>query len=66
MKNVICTICMRGGSKGVPNKNLRLMHGKPLMAYSIEQAFGCGIFEHVIITALFLRWAQQVQKTNQN
>jgi len=50
MKNVICTICMRGGSKGVPNKNLRLMHGKPLMAYSIEQAFGCGIFEHVIVS----------------
>jgi len=40
MKQVkrICTICARGGSKGIPNKNLRNLLGKPLIAYSIEQA----------------------------
>ena len=27
----LCTICMRGGSKGVPGKNIRLLNGKPLM-----------------------------------
>ena len=36
--NRLCTICARGGSKGVPNKNIREMHGRPLIAYSIEVA----------------------------
>ena len=41
---------MRGGSKGVPNKNLRLLHGKPLMAYTIEQALETKLFEHVVVS----------------
>lgn len=47
---IICTICMRGGSKGVPNKNLRDLNGKPLMAYTIEQALESGLFEHVVVS----------------
>jgi N-acylneuraminate cytidylyltransferase len=31
----------RGGSKGLPNKNIRLLSGKPLIAYSIEAALDC-------------------------
>ena len=49
MKN-LCTICMRGGSKGVPNKNISELHGKPLMAYSIEQALESELFEHVVVS----------------
>jgi CMP-N-acetylneuraminic acid synthetase len=49
MKN-LCTLCMRGGSKGVPNKNLRELCGKPLMAYSIDQALESGLFEHVVVS----------------
>ena len=48
--NNLCTICMRGGSKGVPNKNLRELHGKPLMAYTIEQALESQLFEHVVVS----------------
>ncbi|MHA1438589.1 MAG: acylneuraminate cytidylyltransferase family protein [Promethearchaeota archaeon] len=33
---ILSTICARGGSKGVKNKNIRLLNGKPLIAYSIE------------------------------
>ncbi|MFX1391963.1 MAG: cytidylyltransferase domain-containing protein [Promethearchaeota archaeon] len=33
---ILATICARGGSKGVKNKNIRLLLGKPLIAYSIE------------------------------
>lgn len=40
----ICTICARGGSKGVPNKNIRPLLGKPLIAYSIEQARDSRLF----------------------
>ena len=49
MKN-LCTIGMRGGSKGVPNKNLRELHGKPLMAYTIEQAQVSGLFDHIVVS----------------
>ncbi len=36
--NIIITICARGGSKGVPGKNIRPLLGKPLIGYTIEQA----------------------------
>ena len=48
--NLICTIGMRGGSKGVPDKNLRPLLGKPLMAYTIEQALQSKLFEHVVVS----------------
>lgn len=47
----ICTICARGGSKGVPNKNLRLLFGKPLLAYAIEQARNSGLFQRVAVSS---------------
>lgn len=36
--NILITICARGGSKGIPGKNIRLINGKPLLLYSIETA----------------------------
>jgi len=36
--NIICIIPARGGSKGVPRKNIKMLNGKPLLQYSIEQA----------------------------
>jgi CMP-N-acetylneuraminic acid synthetase len=35
---ILAVIPARGGSKGVPRKNIRLLAGKPLLAYSIEAA----------------------------
>lgn len=35
---VLITICARGGSKGIPGKNIKPISGKPLIAYSIECA----------------------------
>ena len=49
MKN-ICFIGARGGSKGVPGKNIRLLGNKPLIAHTIESAFESKIFEHVIVS----------------
>ncbi len=46
----LCTIGMRGGSKGVPNKNMRELNGKPLMAYTIEQAKESGLFGHIVVS----------------
>jgi CMP-N,N'-diacetyllegionaminic acid synthase len=33
---VLATVCARGGSKGVPMKNIRMLHGKPLIQYTLE------------------------------
>lgn len=38
MTKILITFCARGGSKGVPMKNIRPLCGKPLMQYSIEVA----------------------------
>ena len=36
--NILITICARGGSKGIPGKNIKETGNKPLIAYSIEVA----------------------------
>ena len=36
--NLLITICARGGSKGIPGKNIRPINGVPLIAYSIGHA----------------------------
>lgn len=38
MLKILCLIPARSGSKGLPDKNIRLLGNKPLMAWSIEQA----------------------------
>ncbi len=43
----IATICARGGSKGLPGKNIRPLHGRPLIAHSIAFAL-----EHPAIDAV--------------
>ena len=34
--NILITICARGGSKGIPGKNIKIINGRPLIAYSID------------------------------
>lgn len=38
MKEILCIIPARSGSKGIPDKNIKIFKGKPLIAWSIEQA----------------------------
>lgn len=38
MTHVLLTICARGGSKGIPGKNIKPVGGKPLIAYTIDIA----------------------------
>lgn len=47
----LCTICARGGSRGVPGKNVRELLGKPLIAYSVEQARRSGLFDAVAVSS---------------
>ncbi|MDO8269084.1 MAG: acylneuraminate cytidylyltransferase family protein [Candidatus Levybacteria bacterium] len=36
--NLLITICARGGSKGIPGKNIKLLNGKPLLHYTLAMA----------------------------
>ena len=36
--NILTTICARGGSKGIPGKNIKMLNGKPLIGYTIDIA----------------------------
>lgn len=47
----ICTILARGGSKGLPGKNSKLLGGIPLMAHSIRQAHASAMFEDVVFSS---------------
>ncbi len=47
---IICFIGARGGSKGVPRKNIRLLNKKPLIAYTIESALESQLFNHVVVS----------------
>ena len=46
-----CTICARGGSKGVVGKNARELLGKPLLTWTIEQARQTGLFEAIAFSS---------------
>jgi CMP-N,N'-diacetyllegionaminic acid synthase len=48
--NSVCTICARGGSKGVPNKNIKLLNGVPLIVYTIQQAIESKLFSRIIVS----------------
>ena len=50
MNSTLCTICMRGGSQGLKNKNYRLINGKPLMYFTIKQAIKSRIFDHIMVS----------------
>ncbi|MBI3251925.1 MAG: acylneuraminate cytidylyltransferase family protein [Candidatus Omnitrophica bacterium] len=47
----VCTVCARGGSKGLPNKNLRPLMGKPLIAYSLIQAKASQLFDKIAVSS---------------
>lgn len=47
---VLGIITARGGSKGVPGKNLKTLAGKPLLAYTVEAARACAALDRVILS----------------
>ena len=46
----ICIIAARGGSKGVPGKNMRIINSKPLIAHTVHKAIKSKFFSHVIVS----------------
>jgi N-acylneuraminate cytidylyltransferase len=49
-QDVLGIIPARQGSKGIPRKNLRLLAGKPLIAYAAEAAWASGVIDRLIVS----------------
>lgn len=47
---MLAIIPARGGSKGLPNKNVKLLKNKPLIAYTIEEALKVPIIDKVFVS----------------
>lgn len=61
MKN-LAIIPARSGSKGVPDKNIRELNDKPLLAYSIESAINSEIFSEVMVSTDSEKYADIAKK----
>jgi N-acylneuraminate cytidylyltransferase len=58
---IVGFIFARGGSQGVPGKNIRLLAGKPLIAYAIEIAFQSEFIDRVVVSTDDEKIAQVAQ-----
>ena len=50
MKMVLAVVPARGGSKGIPGKNLMILGGKPLLAHAIECGLACPDIDHLVVS----------------
>lgn len=50
MTKILGVITARGGSKGIPGKNIKDLRGLPLIAYTIKSARESGIFDRIILS----------------
>ena len=48
--NIISIIPARGGSKGIPRKNIKLLNGKPLISYSIDASNSCSLIDETYVS----------------
>ena len=67
VKPVVAIITARGGSKGLPRKNIRQLCGKPLIAHSILAALDCVLIDRCIVStedpeikSVSLQWGAEV------
>lgn len=49
-KKILATVCARSGSKGVKNKNIRLMNEKPMICYTLDLLRGNTIIDNYVIS----------------
>lgn len=54
----LAIIPARSGSKGLRNKNIKLLNGKPLLAYTIEAAQASGVFDEIMVSTDSKQYAE--------
>lgn len=62
----LAIIPARSGSKGLPDKNIKELNGKPLMAYSIEAALQSGMFDEVMVSTDSEKYAEIAKEYGAN
>ena len=60
--NILCIIPARSGSKGIPDKNIKLFCGKPLLAWSIIQAIKCKYKMKIVVSTDSQKYANIAKK----
>jgi len=48
---ILCTICARGGSAGLQNKNIKIIKGLPLIHHTINQAIKSKLFNKIVVSS---------------
>lgn len=61
-KKILAVIPARGGSKGIPNKNIRMLGGKPLIVHTIDAALNCPYIDYVMVSTDSLSIAEIAQE----
>lgn len=62
VKNKICLICCRGGSKTIKNKNIKKFCNKPLLSWSLKNILDSKIFNRVILSTDSIQIAKVAKK----
>lgn len=57
-KKIIAIVPARSGSKGLKDKNIKDLNGKPLIAYTIEAALNSNVFDKIIVSTDSEKYAQ--------
>lgn len=47
---ILAVIPARGGSKGIPGKNIKDLYGQPLISYTIQAALDCKKIDRVVVS----------------
>ena len=61
-KKILCVIPARSGSKGLRNKNIRILNKKPLIAWSIIAAKKCKLIDKIIVSTDSTKIAKVAKK----
>jgi len=59
----LCIIPARGGSKRLPRKNVLPFLGKPMILHTIEAAYDCGLFDHILVSTEDREISEVVRKS---
>ena len=48
--NIYSVIPARGGSKGIPKKNIKLLNGRPLIDFTIQYSLNCSLISRTVVS----------------
>lgn len=61
-KGMLAVITARSGSKGLKDKNIKMLNGIPMMAYTVQAARGSGVFDQVMVSTDSVKYAEIAER----